>query len=189
MTERDNSTPPPSTHVVGSADVDQRALELVDALFEDMGSRGIALRNVGDFGPVSVGRRTQAKAAWQVIVRKALERENSNRGSAGVGMKDFPVEDVISVMSGMMVSKSGLKAFHDVLEHMLQRPVFTHELANLSRAAEPVLLMYWPTLAQAIEEANGFDKDHTDEWVAKWRGRYGDTRGVPIVLDLDRRAK
>ncbi|MBY3263893.1 hypothetical protein HFO15_19905 [Rhizobium laguerreae] len=58
-----------------SDDIDQRALDLVEAIFSDMASRGIVLRNKGDFESVSYPRRTQAKAAWQVIARNALAAE------------------------------------------------------------------------------------------------------------------
>ncbi|MGM4911412.1 hypothetical protein [Rhizobium sp. 768_B6_N1_8] len=58
-------------------DIDQRALDLVEAIFSDMASRGIVLRNKGDFESVSISRRIQAKAAWQVIARRALEQESS----------------------------------------------------------------------------------------------------------------
>lgn len=94
--------------------------------------------------------------------------------------KDFPVEHVLSVITGKLVADEGISAIYGVLYWMTDGDLFTtRQLRHVWKDARPVLLQLYPELTVAIEEAELVSPENWQTWKATWIERYGATRAVP----------
>jgi hypothetical protein len=94
-------------------------------------------------------------------------------------MKDFPIGDVLSATTGILVSPRGIAGVYEVLNWMTGESVYTHQLPRIGREARPVILAAHPDLAQAYEEAEQVTSQNWCHWHDTWVARYGETISVP----------
>jgi hypothetical protein len=95
--------------------------------------------------------------------------------------KIFPVEAVMSTVTGFLVSEGGIGCVYEVLNWMTGESVYTHQIPRICREAVPVLLALYPNMQAAIDEAEQVNADNWRDWIAKWKDRYGDEIAVPLM--------
>ncbi|MVA28742.1 hypothetical protein [Agrobacterium vitis] len=95
--------------------------------------------------------------------------------------KAFPVGAVLSVVTGVMVSETGVGGIYAVLNWMTGESVYTHQIPRICREAEPVILLLNPTLQKAKDEAKAVTRENYKEWLQTWKNRYGEEIPVPIL--------
>jgi hypothetical protein len=61
--------------------------------------------------------------------------------------RTFHLGDVLSVMTGRLVSPRHIDGVYDILNHLTGESLMTHQLPRASREAEPVLRERFPDLA------------------------------------------
>jgi hypothetical protein len=94
--------------------------------------------------------------------------------------KTFHIGDVLTAMTGRLVSPRHIEGVYDILNWMTGDSLFTHQLPRASREAEPVLRERFPDLA-AIEIPEWGEKG-TKEVIYAWLDEqvaiHGETREV-----------
>jgi hypothetical protein len=98
--------------------------------------------------------------------------------------KEFPTGDVLSAMTGYLVSPNGMASVFEVLKWMTGEDIFTHQLPRIAREVAPVVLAVHPELASVCEEAKRVNVENWREWLGTWIARHGETISVP-KLGLD----
>lgn len=93
--------------------------------------------------------------------------------------RSFPTADVLSTVTGILVSEGGIGGVYAVLNWMTGESVYTHQIPRISREAAPSVLAAHPELAAAYEEAKSVNRDNWREWLATWTARYGEAIAVP----------
>ena len=83
--------------------------------------------------------------------------------------KTFAVGDVLSVTTGTLVGPSHMDGIYMIVDHMEQRPHWTHELPDAAERVRESILRQVPELAEA--QPPEFDRDadikaQCDAWVA-----------------------
>lgn len=92
-------------------------------------------------------------------------------------MKDFPTDEVLSVVTGRLVSD--VDGIYRVLNYVTGEELFTHQLPRVADEATPVILKCHPELQQACDEAKQVTPENYEQWRTTWLKRYGATISVP----------
>lgn len=87
----------------------------------------------------------------------------------------------MSTVTGILVSENGIGCVYEVLNWMTGESVFTHQISRISREAVPVILALYPDMQIAIDEAEQVNSENWRDWLATWKGRYGDEIAVPVM--------
>lgn len=95
--------------------------------------------------------------------------------------KTFPIDAVMSTLTGILVSESGIGCVYEVLSWMTGESVYTHQIPRISREARPVLLAEFPNMQTAIDEAQQVSGENWRDWLAVWTERYGTEIPVPVM--------
>lgn len=95
--------------------------------------------------------------------------------------KTFPVDAVMSLITGVLVSERGFSVVHELAEWMSNGPVWTHQIPRISKEAAKVMLAIHPSMQDAIDEAKQVNAHNWREWLSKWSDRYGDLIAVPVM--------
>ncbi|MBB3411274.1 hypothetical protein FHT87_005227 [Rhizobium sp. BK316] len=95
--------------------------------------------------------------------------------------KTFPIDAVMSTLTGFLVSESGIGCVYEVLNWMTGESVYTHQIPRISREARPVLLAEYPDMQGAIDEAKQVNGENWRDWLATWTERYGTEIAVPVM--------
>lgn len=96
--------------------------------------------------------------------------------------KTFHLGDVLSVMTGKLVSPRHVDGLYDVCRHMAGESVFTHQLPRVSKEATPAILRQYPELAEV--DASSVNRDNWQDWLAEQVERYGETISLlPMTKD------
>lgn len=104
--------------------------------------------------------------------------------------REFAIDDILSAMTGTLVSKRHIDGIYDVLNYMTGESLFTHQLPRASREAEGFLREQFPDLA-AIEIPDWSDvpkdqiKDVVYGWVDSTIETHGPTRQVRPLAAKD----
>ncbi len=96
-----------------------------------------------------------------------------------MGTKAFPTGDVLSAVTGYLITPNGIGGIYGVLNWMIGESVYTHQIPRIGREAGPVLLAAHPELAEVYAEAKQVNKENWQQWLAIWTARYGETITVP----------
>lgn len=91
--------------------------------------------------------------------------------------REFHLGDVLSITTGRLVSPSVMDGMYAICEHLAGEAVWTHQLPRVADEAKPVLLSFYPELADI--DYSGITQDNWREWLAEQVERYGETRAVP----------
>jgi len=97
----------------------------------------------------------------------------------GEAVAQFHIGDVLSVTTGILVSRELIGGVYKILNWMTGEELYTHQLPRVCREAAPVLLAKYPTLADAEAEAEAVTPDSVDNFLARMEKRYGKTLAVP----------
>lgn len=95
--------------------------------------------------------------------------------------KNFPTGDVITMMTGVIVSENIMAGFYQVAAWMTGENVTSHQLPRISREAVPVMLALHPHLAPVMEEVRQVNPENWRKWLETWTDRYGDEIAVPVM--------
>lgn len=95
--------------------------------------------------------------------------------------KNFPIGDVITMMTGIIVSENGLRGFYQVAAWMTGENVASHQLPRISRESVSVILELHPYLAPIMDEVRQVTPDNWREWLDTWEERYGYEIAVPSM--------
>ena len=66
--------------------------------------------------------------------------------------KQFHLGDILSIMTGRLVSPRHIEGVYDILGYMLDDQLYTHQLPRASRECQPYLLEQHPQLALVTGE-------------------------------------
>lgn len=91
--------------------------------------------------------------------------------------KLFPTDQVMSVVTGVLVSDIG--GVYEVLNWMTGESLFTHQLPRVGGEAVPVILAMHPHLQTAIDEADQVNGENALTWRDAWRDRFGPEIAIP----------
>jgi len=94
-----------------------------------------------------------------------------------VETKLFDTRDVMSCATGRLMGDIG--GVYEVLNWMTGESLYTHQLPRVCREAVPVLLVMYPSLQDAIDEAEQVTTENFAVWRQTWDDRYGPQMAVP----------
>ena len=95
--------------------------------------------------------------------------------------KTFPTADVLSAVTGVLVSK--IDGVYEVLSWMSGEPIWTHQLPRVSREAQTAVIAMHPTIQKAVDEAEQVNGDTWQNWLSVWLDRYGPEIAVPRLSE------
>lgn len=100
-----------------------------------------------------------------------------------MAVKSFHIEDLLSVYTHILLSKSGFDAVYVFLNHMTQDDLFTHQLLLAGPIMEPELLRQFPWLDEVkVPEFTG--KESVFAFVDKMAAKYGEFHEVESAEHL-----
>ena len=97
--------------------------------------------------------------------------------------KVFPTSDVLSTISGYLVSPRGIDCVYKVLNYMTGEGVFTHQLPRISEEARVAVLALHPHLQAPIDDAKTVTRENWREWIERWENEIGPTISVPKMTN------
>lgn len=100
-------------------------------------------------------------------------------------MRTFPLGDILSVTTGLLVAPRGIEALYELLDYMTGDQLFTHQLPRASRECKPELLRQHPALAEVVVPDNFDGEEHIWRWLAEQMDRYGDELLVAPLPAVD----
>jgi hypothetical protein len=105
------------------------------------------------------------------------------------GSKTFDIGDILTVMTGSLVSPDGVDGIYKILNHLTGEDLMTHQLPRASREAEQILRERYPDLAAVEIPAWGFGPTDTADQrratVMTWLDTIAETHGrTRAVLPL-----
>ncbi len=98
--------------------------------------------------------------------------------------RDFALGDVLSVLTGVLVSRRHMDGVHDLLTYMAGEPVWTHQLPRIAEEAAPEICRQHPDLAD-IRVPAGMTAEQTLAWLAEQEARYGAHRRLTPLPEAD----
>lgn len=97
------------------------------------------------------------------------------------GPKAFPVGDVLSVTTGILVGPSHIDGIYAVCDHMEQYPHFTHALGEAAERIRPAILRQAPELAEAFPPPIS-SEDEASAWCSSVCDYIGKTEIVLVPV-------
>lgn len=113
--------------------------------------------------------------------------------------KSFHISDLISASHGRLVSSRGMEGVYDILSHMAGTTLYTHQLPEVGRQAEPALREAH-TFLNDIEVPEIHSEEEATAFIAEMVDKHGeyfavsplDVVSVPTLfeaVDLARKAR
>jgi len=85
--------------------------------------------------------------------------------------KTFTLGQLLSVMTDRLLCPIG--DLYDILNHLTQDDLFTHQLPRASRECKPTLLKRYPQLASV--DASGVTPENWQTWLSAQEAKFGKT--------------
>ncbi len=101
--------------------------------------------------------------------------------------RDFHLGDILSVITGCLVSPNRVDGLYDILNWVTQDNLFTNQLPRASEECAPVLVEQHPDLASVMVPEDFADESAVWAWLAEQVATYGETR--PVTPAPDRHIK
>jgi hypothetical protein len=92
-------------------------------------------------------------------------------------MREFGLDDILSVTTGRLLSRRHMDGVYDILGYMAGGPVWTHQLPRLADVCRPEILRQHPQLADATLERE-LSEHQLHVWMEDQEARFGKT--LPI---------
>lgn len=90
-----------------------------------------------------------------------------------VSARTFPLGDVLTVTTGVLLAERGIAAVYELLDYMTGNSLMTHQLPRAGRECAPWLVAQHPWLAD-IPEPKGLDSlEDCRAWLEPLADRYG----------------
>ncbi len=106
--------------------------------------------------------------------------------SDATATKAFPTADVISAITGRLISDIG--GIYRVLDWMTGESLFTHQLPRAVREARPIAVAFDPRLGVVVDEAEQVTEQNWQAWRDCWVERFGPEIVVPkLTADQHKR--
>lgn len=106
--------------------------------------------------------------------------------------KMIPLDQILSITTGRLVSRTHMDGVYDILNYMTGdetglNKLFTHQLPRAAEACAPALLEQHPWLREIIppEKFNG--EDHVREWIYEQEKTYGGFHPIARLTDWQNR--
>lgn len=97
--------------------------------------------------------------------------------------RDFDLGDILTVVTGNLVSLRHMEGVYDILSFMAGEPVYTHQIGRVLGEAKPVILRQHPQLASVTVPDNVEGNDAVAVWVAEQKSEFGETLPVsPMTI-------
>ncbi|MDF1682415.1 MAG: hypothetical protein P1U46_01235 [Patescibacteria group bacterium] len=94
-------------------------------------------------------------------------------------MKKFHIGDVLSIITGRLLSPEGIGGVYKILNHMTGDKLFTHQLPRASDQCKPKLLEQYPALKDVdLSSVNG---ENYKAFVAEQAEKFGEFLEVPTL--------
>lgn len=93
--------------------------------------------------------------------------------------KAFATADVLSAVTGYIVSERKIAAVYDVLNFMSGESLMTHQLPRVGREAKEFMRSRIPGFEQIERESEAITGENWKEFAARWVARLGPTIDVP----------
>lgn len=89
----------------------------------------------------------------------------------------FPLDDILSVTTGRLLSRRHMDGLYDLLNYMTGHDLFTHQLGRAADACAPALLAQHPQLAD-VQPPEGLDTADLMAWLVEQERTHGETLPV-----------
>jgi hypothetical protein len=100
-------------------------------------------------------------------------------------MTTFEVGDILTVMTGILVARSGVEAVYDLCNYMTGDNLMTHQLPRACDESGPALRAQFPDLAGiTVPEFTG-GAPEVFAWLDSVEAAHGKTREVTTLPDVD----
>lgn len=99
--------------------------------------------------------------------------------------RTFHIGDVLSAMTGRLLSPRGLEGLCDILSHLAGESLMTHQLPRVADEAAGPLRTRFPDLAAIVVPEDLEGEDAVRAWLAVQVAAYGETRQVAPLADVD----
>lgn len=97
--------------------------------------------------------------------------------------RDFHLSDVLSVITGKLLSPDGMDGLYNILRWMTGEDVYTHQIPSVGDICGPVLLDQHPELRAVTVPGKFGGEDDALRWLAGQISVYGETLPVtPLPL-------
>jgi len=93
----------------------------------------------------------------------------------------FSVHDILSITTGVLVSKRHMDGVYDILNYMTGDDLFTHALPRASDMCRPALLEQHPQLATV--DADAINRETYRDMQAQWEAEFGTELPVEPLAD------
>lgn len=89
----------------------------------------------------------------------------------------LPLGDVLSVTTGLLVSRDGMGGVYRVCDYMTGESNFTHQLPRVADECRPLILAQHPELAdvEVPDFGDAPDADAVFAWLSEMERQYGET--------------
>jgi hypothetical protein len=101
---------------------------------------------------------------------------------ATAAVREFHIGDILSAMTGRLVSPRHIDGVYDILGFLAGEPLWTHQLPRACREAEPILRERYPDLAAIVMPDDFTGEAAVLAWLAQQVTIHGETRPV-VPLD------
>lgn len=95
--------------------------------------------------------------------------------------RTFHIGDVLSVMTGRLVSPRHIGGVYDILGFLVDEDLMTHQLPRVSREVEPHLREAFPDLAAIDIPDTIHDEASLTDWLTVVVAEHGETRDVARI--------
>jgi hypothetical protein len=104
-----------------------------------------------------------------------------------VTTRTFHIGDILSAMTGRLVSPRHIEGIYDILDWMTGESLMTHQLPRVSREVEPILRERFPDLAaiEIPEWGTKGTKEVVYAWLDEQVAIHGETREVAPMEAAD----
>ena len=97
--------------------------------------------------------------------------------------KKFHLSDILSIITGRLVSTRHVEGIYDILDFMTGDSLFTHQLPRVSDECKPYLFDAMPWLKEI--DASGVNENNWKEWLAQQVKKYGEYHDVSTIPQDD----
>lgn len=87
--------------------------------------------------------------------------------------RTYPLADILSVTTGLLLSRRHMDGLYDLLGYMTGHDLFTHQLGRAADTCAPALLAQHPQLAE-VRPPDGLDQADLIAWITEQERTHGE---------------